>query len=250
MINKSQLEEQVKKFWARADCVCFDVDSTVCQNEAIDELAEYVGAGERVQKLTKQAMGGGMSFREALELRLNIIKPSLKNVQDFNNLNKCHLTPGIKELVDILHRRKVHVYLVSGGFKVTIFPVADKLNIDRNNVFANEILFDDNGDYAGFCKNQPTSESGGKPRVMEFLRKKHGYKTIVMIGDGMTDLESCPPADAFIGFGGNVIRENVKKQSSWFVTKFHELICELNGKDIEKREIIATGVTQRSTKVN
>ena len=48
-----------------------------------------------------------------------------------------------------------------------------------------------------------------------------------MIGDGATDFESCPPADGFIGFGGNVVREFVKNNSVWFVTDFQELIDEL-----------------------
>lgn len=49
-------------------------------------------------------------------------------------------------------------------------------------------------EYKGFCKEQPTSESGGKPRVVESLKREFGYKTVVVIGDGMTDFESCPPA--------------------------------------------------------
>lgn len=81
-----------------------------------------------------------------------------------------------------------------------------------------------------------------------------------MIGDGATDAEACPPADAFIGelggqtgwlggrllvlkihfspllyiflsfigFGGNVVRESVKAKAKWFVTSFQEIIDELN----------------------
>ena len=84
--------------------------------------------------------------------------------------------------------------------------------------------------------------------MMELLRKQHGYKTIVMIGDGMTDLESCPPADGFIGFGGNVVRENVKKQSSWFVSSFYELINELSVShgEIKRRK---DSVKNQSTRV-
>ena len=44
-------EINIKSIWRRADCVCFDVDSTVCKNEAIDDLAEFVKVGEQVQKL-------------------------------------------------------------------------------------------------------------------------------------------------------------------------------------------------------
>ena len=48
-----------------------------------------------------------------------------------------------------------------------------------------------------------------------------------MIGDGATDMEARPPADAFIGFGGVVVREKVKQGADWFVTDMQELINEL-----------------------
>ena len=51
-----------------------------------------------------------------------------------------------------------------------------------------------------------------------------------MFGDGATDMQARPPADAFVGFGGIVIRENVKKGSDWFVTDFDEVIDVLNNK--------------------
>lgn len=55
------------------------------------------------------------------------------------------------------------------------------------------------GEYGGFDEAQLTSRSGGKAEVISHLRKKEGYSSIVMIGDGATDMEACPPADAFIG---------------------------------------------------
>ena len=88
-----------------------------------------------------------MTFREALEKRLNIIKPSKKILQDFNQQNKCRLTPGVKELIDILHKKSVDVYLVSGGFQSTIFPVSEILNISKSRVYANKIIFNENGSY-------------------------------------------------------------------------------------------------------
>ena len=50
---------------------------------------------------------------------------------------------------------------------------------------------------------------------------------MIMIGDGATDLEACPPADGFIGFGGNVVRDKVKLNSAWFVHSFEELLADL-----------------------
>lgn len=50
------------------------------------------------------------------------------------------------------------------------------------------------GEYAGFDETQPTAESGGKGKVISMLKEQYGLKTVVMIGDGATDLEACPPA--------------------------------------------------------
>ncbi len=44
-------KEETKQLWRTADCVCFDVDSTVCVDEGIDELAAYLGVGEKVKEL-------------------------------------------------------------------------------------------------------------------------------------------------------------------------------------------------------
>lgn len=87
------------------------------------------------------------------------------------------------------------------------------------------------------------------------LKEQHGFKNVVMVGDGATDLEAYPPAvsvhavrlliktlrlgsrsvmcsllhpqSAFIGFGGNVVRQQVKEKSLWYVTSFGELLKEL-----------------------
>lgn len=50
------------------------------------------------------------------------------------------------------------------------------------------------GEYAGFDDSQPTAESGGKGKVISMLKERYGFETVVMIGDGVTDLEACPPA--------------------------------------------------------
>jgi len=213
--------------WQRADAVCFDVDSTVITNEGIDDLAEFCGVGEKVREMTANAMGGDVTFRKALQDRLNLIRPSQAQIQDFIVKHPPSLTPKIQDLVRLLHSKRVPVYLISGGFHEFIDPVADILSIPRDNVYANRLYFHYDGSYASFDMSQPTSESGGKGRAIQSLKDKRGYNNLVMIGDGATDLEACPPADAFIGFGGNRERIKVKENASWFVTSFQELITEL-----------------------
>ncbi|XP_050685053.1 phosphoserine phosphatase isoform X2 [Leptidea sinapis] len=221
-------QQSVQEVFRTADCVCFDVDSTVIQDEGIDELANFCGKGEEVKRLTAEAMGGTMTFQEALKKRLDIIRPSFGQISDFINTHPIHLTPGIAQLVKLLQERGVVVYLVSGGFRCLIDPVAEKLNIPTTNVYANRLKFYFNGDYAGFDENEPTSRSGGKALVVRRLKEQHGFQKLVMIGDGATDAEASPPADAFIGFGGNVVREEVKKKAAWYVTQFQELIDHLS----------------------
>jgi phosphoserine phosphatase len=68
-----------------------------------------------------------------------------------------------------LHSHGKAVYLVSGGFRQQIYPVADSVGVSRENVYANNLLFNADGSFAGFDPDEPTSRSGGKRRVMEIL---------------------------------------------------------------------------------
>lgn len=227
-LTENLTESQTRAMWRAADCVCFDVDSTVCMDEAIDELARFAGRDKEVADLTNKAMRGGMTFREALERRLELIKPTARMLQEYIEQNPPRLSTGIEELVAQLQSRGVAVYLVSGGFRSIIESVADEIGVPRKNIYANQIKFYFNGEYAGFDETQPTSHQDGKARVAAFLKQKHGFQRVVMVGDGATDMAACPPADAFIGYGGNQVREKVKKAAPWFVYSFDELVQELN----------------------
>ena len=86
----------IKKVLRTADCVCFDVDSTICRDEAIDELASYCGVGEEVAELTNSAMSKkNVEYRDSLKARLDVMKPSRQTVQEFIQKHPPKLTPGI-----------------------------------------------------------------------------------------------------------------------------------------------------------
>mmetsp|Transcript_45804 Transcript_45804/g.111522 ORF Transcript_45804/g.111522 Transcript_45804/m.111522 type:complete len:242 (-) Transcript_45804:440-1165(-) len=209
------------------DCVCFDVDSTLCTGEGIDELAQHCGVYEEVKKLTSQAMDGNTTFQDSLKLRLNLIRPNQKQIEELIKQCPLKLSPNVEKLIDLLHEKGVHVYLVSGGFKSMIAPMAEALKIDKDRVYANELRFSaDSGDYIDFNTQALTACSGGKGRVLQHIKAFNNYKTVVMVGDGATDLEArCEGgADAFIGYGGNVARDKVKQGSDWFVTDFQQVI--------------------------
>jgi phosphoserine phosphatase len=50
-------------------------------------------------------------------------------------------------------------------------PVAEILSIPEERVFANRLLFDENGTYGGFDAKEPTSRSGGKAAAIAEIKK-------------------------------------------------------------------------------
>lgn len=208
---------------ANADAVCFDVDSTVITEEGIDVLADSLGKGQEVAELTASAMSGSTKFEDALEARLSLLQPSKQAILDCLEQHPLELSPGVEEFIEALHEKMVDVYLVSGGFRIMIEPVAKALCVSKKNIVANTILFDSKGDYAGFDSNEPTSADMGKHKALKELEKEHGYETMVMVGDGATDAQAKPPARAFIGFGGIVKRPAVQEKACWYVHDFADM---------------------------
>ena len=210
-----------------ADAVCFDFDSTLIGEEGIDVLAEHCGAGAEVAAWTTKAMDGGVKFEDAIAARLDLIKPSKNDVAECLRRHPPPVTPGAAELCAALAERGTLVYVVSGGFRAMIEATAlEAFGVPKERIFANTILWDASGEYAGFDATEPTSRDGGKPAVIAKL-KADGAKTVVMVGDGATDAQAKPPADAFIGFGGVVARDAVVAKADWFVEDFHDVVAAL-----------------------
>jgi phosphoserine phosphatase len=232
----------VAKNLRAARVVCFDVDSTLLTVEGIDELADLAGVKDQVQALTTAAMEGGLSFNRALEQRLRLINPSRDLLSRVLTERPCtkHLAANARQLIGLLHQRDVSVYLISGGFKEMIAPVADDLSIRQDNVYANSLRFDEAGRYQSFDPQAWTATAGGKKRAVEHIRQLHmapGSKdgselNIVMIGDGATDLEARREegggggggADVFVCYGGVTERPAVRDAADMFITDFQQLV--------------------------
>jgi phosphoserine phosphatase len=222
-MNIELAKEAIKK----ADAICFDVDSTVITEEGIDVLATSLGVGDAVSKLTASAMGGTTLFQNALKARLDLIKPSIENLENIQKEHPLQFTPRLEELIEILHKKGKNIYLVSGGFRQMINPIALQLGISVSNIYANNLFFTEDGEYNGFDTNEPTSKDGGKAKVIQELIDKYDYKCVIMIGDGATDMQARPPAKAFIGYGGIIEREKVKNGADWFIKDFNEILSIL-----------------------
>ncbi|KAG1714286.1 Phosphoserine phosphatase [Nymphon striatum] len=205
-----RVSEELVEIWKNADAVCFDVDSTVCKDEGIDELAKYCEVHELVSQMTRRAMSEGTDFKESFKARLNAMNLTKDKLRGYTESHKPNFTEGIQDVVKKLHSNGSLVFLISGGIESLILPVAKILNIPKERVFCNKLNFSDTGHYCGF-EERDTCNSGGKQKVISRIRKEYGIKTIVMVGDGMTDLEASNQADLFIGFGGNIAREKCEE---------------------------------------
>ena len=74
------------------------------------------------------------------------------------------------ELVSKLQSLGKAVFLISGGFRQIINPVAKMLELPSDHVFANTLLFQGNGDYLGFDESEFTCRSGGKARAVQWIK--------------------------------------------------------------------------------
>ncbi|PNG99890.1 Phosphoserine phosphatase, chloroplastic, partial [Tetrabaena socialis] len=235
---KTEPTDRVLSIWRKVDAVCFDVDCTVTINDSLDLLAEFMGVKEEVEALTNKAMDGSISLAQSLEDRLSIINCSPTDVRNFITANppSSRLTPGIKDLITALKARGVHIYLISGGFRELILPLAAYLGIPKENVFANRMNWqwdDETGEptkLMGFDLSEPTAHNQGKVEAIAGIRQRNPYNTVVMIGDGITDLEAVQQtggADLFIGFGGVIERPMVAADAEWFVYDYATLVRTL-----------------------
>eukprot|EP00879_Flechtneria_rotunda_P017585 GHRR01018435.1.p1 GENE.GHRR01018435.1~~GHRR01018435.1.p1 ORF type:complete len:205 (+),score=69.83 GHRR01018435.1:435-1049(+) len=196
-----------------------------CEDESIDEIAVFLGVGDQVAALTASAMGGAVLFQDALAARLNLMALSQQKLDEFLKVHPARISKGIPELVKKLQSSGKAVFLVSGGFRQLIHPIAETLGIPVSNVYANQLLFKEDGSYAGFDPEEFTSRSGGKAAAIREIKARYGYQRIVMVGDGATDLEARQPdaASIFIGYGGVVERPNIAAQADWYVYSIQPL---------------------------
>jgi phosphoserine phosphatase len=81
-----------------------------------------------------------------------------------------------------------------------------------------ELFFAADGSYTGFDSAFPATRTGGKKEIIERLRRELSPEKVVMVGDGVSDLETSPAVDLFIGFGGFVTRDKVRREAGKFVT--------------------------------
>jgi len=85
------------------------------------------------------------------------------------------------------------------------------------------LKFHEDGTYAGYDTAAPPTRNGGKPEIIKQLKSELRPDYVVMVGDGISDLEAKPVVDSFIGFGRYAAREKVRSESDHFVSSLDEI---------------------------
>lgn len=202
----------------RGKVIFLDCDSTLSGIEGIDELARVRGPEvfEQVAALTTAAMNGEVPVEEVFGRRMEIILPTQAMADRIAIRYLEQVIPGMPELVSGLQARGWLTVILSGGFAPLIAPLARMLRI--NDVEAVPLYFDGNGDYAGYGEGYPTTRAGGKNEVIREWKRAMLPERVVMVGDGVSDLETTEEVDMFVGFGGVVERERVRAGADHWVS--------------------------------
>jgi phosphoserine phosphatase len=163
-----------------------DMDSTMIQQECIDELAEEAGVGAHVKDITARAMNGELDFDGALRERVGLLKGLDASVIDKVLAERITYMPGGKALLATMKVNGGHAALVSGGFTAFTAQVATALGFDENR--ANTLIIED-GVLTGEVR-MPILGKQAKVDALEEITKRLDISQddVIAVGDGANDL--------------------------------------------------------------
>jgi phosphoserine phosphatase len=167
----------------RKKLLAADMESTIIEQEMLDELAIEIGAGEKVAHITKRAMNGEIDFAAALRARMGLFADQPVSLLQ-EAARRITLMPGAATLLATMRANGAKAWLITGGFSYFAGPVAAKLGFDRS--YANELI----------VKNGIITGEAGEP-ILDRMRKK------VFLEQACGELKLSPADCLAVGDGAN-----------------------------------------------
>lgn len=163
-----------------------DMDSTMIEQECIDELAAEVGLKEHVAAITARAMNGEIAFEPALRERVALLKGLPAAVIGDVIARRITLMSGGPALVRTMRARGHYTALISGGFTAFTGPIAEKIGFDENR--AN--ILEQDGDRLAGTVAEPILGRQAKADALLELCAARGIdpSEAIAVGDGANDL--------------------------------------------------------------
>ena len=202
----------------------FDFDSTLVTKESLDmviesALAEAEHKDElvaKVNEITDLGMEGKLNFTNSLTERFAVVPFSRGHFEEVGEVLRAHITPGMTELFAEMAKEGVSAFIISGGFRESILPVAHELGVSEDRVFTNTVIYDAAGAVVGIDTENVCYTDEGKAPVIEHIKKTFDLAgEFVMVGDGANDLKSYElgAATDFCGFVANAKRDVIVERA-------------------------------------
>ena len=213
----------------------FDFDSTLVKSETLNEILKISLSNDldkinEIEKITKLAMEGEITPIDSMNKRLKLATINKNLIEKIKKEIVSDITDNMEYVINYLKKnQKIKIFIISGGFKELILPVAKKLKITENNIYANEFIYKNN--IITSVKDNILLEEQGKVKLINNLKKNNiliGKN--IMIGDGWTDLETLlfNSVDNYICFTGVIKRDRVIKNSKLIANSSEELLKIIN----------------------
>ena len=192
--------------------VCFDMDSTLIEQEVIDELAIEAGVGEQVAEITERAMQGELDFQQSFRARVALLKGMDASVLP-KIAERLTVTEGAERLISTLKALGYRTVILSGGFQYFAEYLQAKLGIDE--VHAN-ILDVENGMVTGEVKGHIV-DGARKAFLLQKIANEMNIspEQAIAVGDGANDLPMLSIAGLGVAFRAKpLVRQNANQAIS------------------------------------
>lgn len=177
----------------------FDMDSTIINEEIIDELAALAGKKSEVSRITERAMRGQLDFRTALRERVALLQ-GLKEESLSSVGSNVTFSNGAEETIKKMKVFGMKVGVVSGGFHEVIDPILSDLNLDLISANSLEVR---EGVLTGNLIGPIIDAEGKKNTLLSFAEKYSiPLNETIAIGDGANDIGMIQAAGLGVSYRG------------------------------------------------
>ncbi|MBE9553548.1 MAG: phosphoserine phosphatase SerB [Proteobacteria bacterium] len=179
-----------------------DMESTIIDNEMIDELAAELGLADRIADLTARTMRGELDFAESLIERVRVLEGLDATAVEKLRAN-IRVNPGAAELVATMRANGAFCALVSGGFTVYSEYVRELVGFDHDQANQLEVV---DGKLTGRVV-KPILDRLAKQACLLRLAKDLAIPPglAVAVGDGANDLAMVLTAGLGVAYHGKPI---------------------------------------------